>query len=166
VMNPIVDDIEYSTRISTLTLAYFADSGWYQVDLSNANVASGWGRGAGCNFVNDTCINEFGDVPPQNAPFFCNDVVNDLIPGLTSAQQIHGCTPDLSRKARCSIGQYDLELPSAYQYFNSTYGSDVGGSDTLMDFCPVYDGYDNGLCSSPESESAIKANDVERFGLR
>jgi hypothetical protein len=166
VMNPIVDDIEYSTRISTLTLAYFADSGWYQVDLSNANVASGWGRGAGCNFVNDTCINEFGDVPPQNAPFFCNDVVNDPIPGITSAQQIHGCTPDLSRKARCSIGKYDLELPSAYQYFNSTYGSHVGGSDTFMDFCPVYDGYDNGLCSSLESESVIKANDVERFGLR
>ena len=166
VMNPIVDEIEYSTRISTLTLAYFADSGWYQVDLSNANVASGWGRGAGCNFVNDTCINEFGDVPLQNAPFFCNDIVNDLIPGLTSAQQIHGCTPDLSRKARCSIGQYDLDLPSAYQYFNYAYGSHVGGSDTLMDFCPVYDGYDNGLCSSPESESVIKANDVERFGLR
>jgi len=166
VMNPIVDDIEYSTRISTLTLAYFADSGWYQVDLSNADVASGWGRGAGCQFVRETCINEFGNVPPQNAPFFCNDAVNDHIPGLSNAQLIHGCTPDLSRKARCSIGQYNLELPRAYQYFNSTYGADVGGSDTLMDFCPVYDGFENGLCSSPESENVIRANDVERFGLR
>ena len=165
VMNPIVDDIEYSTRISTMTLAYFADSGWYQVDLSNADVASGWGRGAGCHFVNDTCINEFGDVPPQNAPFFCNEVSHDVA-GLSLAQNIHGCTPDLSRKAKCSIGQYDLDLPEAYQYFNSTYGSDVGGSDTLMDFCPVYDGYDNGLCSSPESETVIRANEVERFGLR
>jgi len=166
VMNPIVDDIEYSTRISTLTLAYFADSGWYQVDLSNADVASGWGRGAGCTFVNDTCINEYGDVPPQNAPFFCNEVSDDPIPGLSMPQNIHGCTPDLSRKAKCSIGQYDLDLPKAYQYFNSTYGSDVGGSDTLMDFCPVYDGYDNGLCSSSESETVIRANEVERFGLR
>jgi len=166
VMNPIVDDIEYSSRLSTLTLAYFADSGWYQVDLSNADVASGWGRGAGCNFVNDTCINEYGDVPPQNAPFFCNEVSEDRIPGLSLAQNIHGCTPDLSRKAKCSIGQYDLDLPKAYQYFNSTYGSDVGGSDTLMDFCPVYDGYDNGLCSSPESETVIRANELERFGLR
>ena len=165
VMNPIVDDIEYSTRISTLTLAYFADSGWYQVDLSNADVASGWGRGAGCKFVNDTCINEFGDVPPQNAPFFCNEVSDDDV-GLSLAQNIHGCTPDLSRKAKCSIGQYDLDLPAAYQYFNSTYGSDVGGSDTLMDFCPLYDGYENGLCSSSESETVIRANEVERFGLR
>mmetsp|Transcript_20271 Transcript_20271/g.56357 ORF Transcript_20271/g.56357 Transcript_20271/m.56357 type:complete len:512 (-) Transcript_20271:81-1616(-) len=165
-MNPIVDDIEYSTRISTLTLAYFADSGWYQVDLSNADVASGWGRGAGCQFVNDTCINESGDVPPQNAPFFCNEVSFDGIPGLSAAQSIHGCTPDLSRKARCSIGEYDLDLPKAYQYFNSTYGSKVGGSDTFMDFCPVYDGYDNGLCSSPESATVIRANEIERFGLR
>ena len=131
-MNPVVDDLEYSTRISTLTLAYFADSGWYQVDLSNADVASGWGRGAGCNFVNDACINENGEVPLQNAPFFCNEIPN---PGLSISQDIHGCTPDLSRKATCSIGQYDLDLPPAYQYFNSTYGSDVGGSDTLMDFC-------------------------------
>ena len=166
VMNPIVDDIEYSTRISTLTLAYFADSGWYQVDLSNADVASGWGRGAGCSFVNDTCINEFGDVPPQNAPFFCNEVFDDPIPGFPAAQNIHGCTPDLSRKAKCSIGQYDLDLPEAYQYFNSTYGSRVGGSDILMDFCPVYDGYDNGLCANSESETVVRANEVERFGLR
>jgi Leishmanolysin len=131
-MNPVVDDLEYSTRISTLTLAYFADSGWYQVDLSNADVASGWGRGAGCNFVNDTCINANGEVPPQNAPFFCNEIAS---PTLTLSSNIHGCTPDLSRKATCSIGQYDLDLPPAYQYFNSTYGADVGGSDTFMDFC-------------------------------
>ena len=131
-MNPVVDDLEYSTRISTLTLAYFADSGWYQVDLSNADVASGWGRGAGCSFVNDTCINENGEVPPQNAPFFCNEVPST---GFSMSANIHGCTPDLSRKATCSIGQYDLDLPPAYQYFNSTYGADVGGSDSLMDFC-------------------------------
>jgi hypothetical protein len=162
-MNPVVDDLEYSTRISTLTLAYFADSGWYQVDLSNADVASGWGRGAGCNFVNDTCINQNGEVPPQNAPFFCNDISPE---GLSSAENIHGCTPDLSRKATCSIGQYDLDLPPAYQYFNLTYGADVGGSDSLMDFCPVYMGYDNGLCSSTDGESVIKALDVERFGQR
>lgn len=36
----------------------------------------------------------------------------------------------------------------------------------MMDFCPVYDGYENGLCSSQESEIVIRANEVERFGLR
>ncbi|KAL3907129.1 MAG: hypothetical protein SGILL_008997 [Bacillariaceae sp.] len=151
-MNPVVDDLEYSTRISTLTLAYFADSGWYQVDLSNADVASGWGRGAGCGFVNETCINENGEVPVQNAPFFCNEVPSQ---GFSMASNIHGCTPDLSRKATCSIGQYDLELPPAYQYFNSTYGADVGGV-----------GYDNGLCSNKENEASIRAYGVERIGQR
>lgn len=165
-MNPIVDDLEYSSRISTLTLAYFADSGWYQVDLSNADVATGWGRGAGCNFVNDTCVSTTtGEVPPQNAPFFCNEISTPT--GFSLApQDIHGCTPDLTRKAKCSIGQYDLDLPAAYQYFNSTYGADVGGSDSLMDFCPAYAGFENGLCSSAESASVIRAFDVERFGQR
>jgi Leishmanolysin len=165
-MNPIVDDLDFSTRISTLTLAYFADSGWYQVDLSQADVAPGWGRGAGCSFVNDTCVSTTtGEVPPQNAPFFCNEISTPTGFSLTP-QDIHGCTPDLSRKAKCSIGQYDLDLPAAYQYFNNTYGADVGGSDSLMDFCPVYAGFENGLCSSAESANVIRAVDIERFGQR
>mmetsp|Transcript_6755 Transcript_6755/g.14386 ORF Transcript_6755/g.14386 Transcript_6755/m.14386 type:complete len:471 (-) Transcript_6755:179-1591(-) len=104
--------------------------------------------------------------PRKTRLFFCNEVSEDRIPGLSVAQNIHGCTPDLSRKARCSIGQYDLDLPKAYQYFNSTYGSKVGGSDVLMDFCPVYDGYENGMCSSPQNGNVIRSNEIERFGLR
>jgi len=69
-MNPVVDSVEYSPFISTITLAYFADSGWYQVDLSVAQLAASWGRGAGCGFVEETCIGEDGEVPPQNKPFF------------------------------------------------------------------------------------------------
>jgi Leishmanolysin len=161
-MNPIVDDIGFTARVSTLTLAYFADSGWYQVDLSRADVAAGWGRGAGCGFVNDTCIGKDGQVPPQNAPFFCNDVPTNEEEG---AGAIHGCTPDLSRKAVCSIGHYDLDLPSEYQYFLQTYGSDVGGADPFMDYCPVYLGFSNGLCSSSDN-IALKASPLERFGER
>ena len=33
-MNSIVDDVTFSLRVSPLTLALFADSGWYQVDCS------------------------------------------------------------------------------------------------------------------------------------
>jgi hypothetical protein len=163
-MNPVVDDIEYSTRISTLTLAYFADSGWYQVDLSNAEVAAGWGRGAGCNFAHDTCIGKNGEVSPQNAPFFCNEVPTEL--SRSVATDIHGCTPDLSRKAVCSMGQYDLDLPSEYQYFHDTYGSDVGGADALMDYCPVYSGFDNGACANIESRDFVEVDGVETFGVR
>lgn len=163
-MNPIVDEANFSPRISTLTLAYFADSGWYQVDLNYAKVAAGWGRGTGCNFVNNTCIGANGQVPPGNAPFFCNDV--PPIKGRSFALDIHGCTPDLSRKAVCSMGQYDHELPKEFQYFNETFGPSVGGSDPFMDYCPVYAGFANGLCSNIQNEQYIKANQIETFGVR
>lgn len=163
-MNPVVDDLEYSPRVSTLTLAYFADSGWYQVDLTGSRVASGWGRGAGCGFVNEACIGKNGEVPPPNAPFFCNEIPRSPVGELAS--EVSGCTPDLSRKATCSMGHYGLELPWEYRYFQNTYGSDVGGNDPLMDYCPVYLGYDNGLCSSADTKNSMLASRIERFGER
>ena len=163
-MNPIIDDLESTSLISTLTLAYFADSGWYQVDLSMADVAAGWGRGTGCGFVQDECIGKNGQVPPQNQPFFCNEIPSAY--SRSVASDIHGCTPDLSRKALCSIGRYDLALPQPYQYFLDTYGSDVGGNDPYMDYCPVYSGFVNGLCSSTDDGLALQASPIERFGIR
>lgn len=164
ILNPVVEDLEYYPRISTLTLAYFADSGWYQVDLSGSRVASGWGRGAGCGFVNEACISESGQVPPQNAAFFCNEIPR--IQARSVASEVSACTPDLSRKAVCSMGHYGLDLPWEYRYFQDIYGSDVGGNDPLMDYCPVYTGYDNGLCSNPTAQGAIMASHIERFGER
>jgi len=165
VMNPVVDEYDLSPRISTLTLAYFADSGWYQVDLNYARVAAGWGRGSGCSFVNDTCITEHGQVPPKNAPFFCNEIPSQQ-KSRKAARDIHGCTPDLSRKATCSIGQYEHELPLQFQYFNDTYGANVGGSDPFLDYCPVYSGYANGLCSDISNERIMKSSSLETFGTR
>lgn len=90
-MNPIVTDVplprpesfvlsspEIATSllpsISPLTLAYFSDAGWYDVDFSKASPSSGpWGRGAGCPFVNEKCIMANGKVRAANSAFFCND---------------------------------------------------------------------------------------------
>ena len=163
-MNPVIEDLEYYPRISTLTLAYFADSGWYQIDLSGSRVASGWGRGAGCGFVNEACIGKDGQVPRQNAPFFCNQVPDSQ--AQSTAAQVSACTPDLSRKAVCSMGQYGLDLPWEYRYFQDSYGSNVGGNDPYMDYCPVYAGYDNGLCSNPFTKDFMLASNIERFGER
>jgi hypothetical protein len=163
-MNPVIDDLEYYPRISTLTLAYFADSGWYQVDVTGSQVASGWGRGAGCGFVNEACIGKNGEVPPENAPFFCNEIPGPQFREVAS--HVSGCTPDLSRKAICSMSYHGLELPWEYRYFQDTYGSDVGGNDPLMDYCPVYLGYDNGLCSSADTKDFMLASSIERFGER
>lgn len=163
-MNPIVDGLEFNPRISTTTLAYFADSGWYQVDISRSSLSASWGRGAGCAFVEENCINNAGQVPPSYEPYFCNEV-----PGIDSdgfATEINGCTPDLSRKASCSIGQYLSELPPEYQYFNFTHGANVGGSDAFMDYCPVFSGFSNGLCSDVRNEALIKVNRMEKIGSR
>ena len=163
-MNPMVDSVEYSPFISTITLAYFADSGWYQVDLSMAELAASWGRGAGCSFVEETCIGEDGQVSPTNTPFFCNSVPKTNPSGLV--EEINGCTADMSRKAACSLGQYDLELPPEYQYFVLTYGATVGGNDPFIDYCPTYAGFSNGLCSSRENAQLIRVNKIEQFGPR
>jgi len=69
----------------------------------------------------------------------------DFVQGIV--QEIDGCTPDLSRKAACALGQYDSALPKEYQYFGSLYGGTVGGDDPFIDYCPTYTGFDNGLCS-------------------
>jgi hypothetical protein len=163
-MNPLIEGLPFNPRLSTLTLAFFADSGWYQVDLSRASVATGWGRGAGCPFVFQPCISPDGKVPSGFESYFCND--NPVIDGDGFAVDINGCTADLSRKAACSIGRYNGTLPKAYRYFGDTLGSDVGGSDPFMDYCPVFDGFSNGLCSDPENEALIRIDRMERFGER
>jgi Leishmanolysin len=166
-MNPLLDDsVDFTTRFSTITLAYFADSGWYQVDLSRASLSAGWGRAAGCDFIEQTCVKaDDGQVPSNFNPYFCNQISSDSgEDGVLS--EIHGCTTDLTRKASCSLDQYDGELPSSYQYFNFSYGSNIGGADPFMDYCPVYSGFTNGLCSESDNEALIKVNFIERFGQR
>lgn len=164
-LNPIVDESNSGgPRISTLNLAYFADSGWYQVDLSRAASPPGWGRAAGCDFVDQPCINAEGQVPVPFQDTFCNE--RPAVDADGFATDLSGCTPDLTKKAACSIERYDGALPSAYQYFNGTYGSNVGGRDPLMDYCPVFSGFANGLCSDADNEALVQVDKIERFGDR
>jgi Leishmanolysin len=164
-MNPLVDvSMEFNPRFSTITLAYFADSGWYQVDLSRASLSAGWGRAAGCEFVEGKCIQD-GEVPPQYSSYFCSKSSSSAAENDDFFLSIQGCTPDLSRKASCSMDKYPDALPSVYQYFNFL-GTNVGGNDPYMDYCPVYSGFANGLCSDSQNEALIKVNMVERFGQR
>jgi len=163
-MNPIVDEVPFSLRFSPVTLALFADSGWYQVDLSRTTFSASWGRAAGCGFVNDTCVSQYGEIAEANKQFFCNEVVS---PRTTEViDEIHGCSPDMTRKAACSMSQYEWELPQEYQYFNFTFGSNVGGSEPLLDYCPVYNGFANGLCKEEGNELVLQVNRIEKFGTK
>ena len=162
-MNAIVDEVTFSLRISPVTLALFADSGWYQVDLSRTAYSESWGRGANCSFVNDDCISPDGDISESNEPFFCNQIPETVRRG--SMARIQGCSPDRSRKALCSIAQFENDLPSEYQYFNSSFGANVGGNEPLIDYCPVYSGFSDGVCKESSSVLLIVSG-IEEFGLR
>jgi len=155
-MNPVVDDVAFTLKISSITLALFADSGWYQVDLSRAAAPAGWGRGTGCPFVDNTCITSDGSVSNSNAAFFCNQTI------------FYGCSPDMTRKAACNIDWHHNDLPPQYQYFHATLGSGVGGQEAFIDYCPVYSGFSNGECSSKSTENsgALKMASFEDFGVK
>ncbi|KAL7481178.1 hypothetical protein ACHAW6_006859 [Cyclotella cf. meneghiniana] len=168
-LNPIVDDVPYSLYISSLTLAYFADSGWYKVDTNRIAPPSIWGRNAGCNFVFQKCITRDGQVTANNNAFFCNNFISSKRNiKEDSKTEIHGCDLDSSSKAVCSIVEYDLELADEYNYFGKTKlvgGDFYGGSDPTLDYCPIFQGYSNGLCGSESSEKYVGVKkSLEVFG--
>ncbi|KAL7545373.1 hypothetical protein ACHAWF_008721 [Thalassiosira exigua] len=107
--------------ITALTLALLEDSGWY---IPNYEVAqnSPWGLGAGCEFVEEQCIQD-GDLPKWAEGTFCND------------KEKIGCTPDRQIIALCSIAAWSGNLPEGYQYFEDP---SVGGALQQMEFCPAY----------------------------
>mmetsp|Transcript_18387 Transcript_18387/g.27894 ORF Transcript_18387/g.27894 Transcript_18387/m.27894 type:complete len:622 (-) Transcript_18387:6-1871(-) len=160
-MNSVVDEAPFSLRIPPLSLALFADSGWYQVDTGRAAYSTGWGRGAGCSFVNEECLTHDGLVSSSMEPFFCNEAA-----GVINDNGIQGCSSDITRKAVCSMAQYEADIPVEYQYFDDILGPNFGGGDPLIDYCPVYRGFSNGLCKDVSSAALLTISDSnEEFGV-
>ena len=54
--------------ISRMTLAVLHDSGWYNVDFSQANSDYTWGKGLGCDFAKKSCL-QFMSSKRQIRPF-------------------------------------------------------------------------------------------------
>mmetsp|Transcript_6768 Transcript_6768/g.9851 ORF Transcript_6768/g.9851 Transcript_6768/m.9851 type:complete len:1041 (-) Transcript_6768:35-3157(-) len=108
--------------VSIFTLAALADSGWYRVDFTKADVLP-WGYNRGCDFTNKNCIAN------SNTAFkdhFCT-VNGDL-----------QCTQNHYAKGQCSVADYSGALPGHYQYFST---ANRGGINELLDYCPVYSLY-------------------------
>lgn len=145
IMNPIVDSVLSSTHISPLTLAYFMDSGWYEVNVASAAEPDTWGRAAGCNFVNDQCISQPNDQPTSK--LFC------------AQSHQEGCSDDMMGKAKCSMVAYGNDLPFEYQYFDNPV---IGGGDAGLDFCPTFVGSSGDLCSTDKS----RISRLEEFGMK
>eukprot|EP00163_Fabomonas_tropica_P014800 TRINITY_DN2690_c0_g1_i15.p1 TRINITY_DN2690_c0_g1~~TRINITY_DN2690_c0_g1_i15.p1 ORF type:complete len:831 (-),score=166.25 TRINITY_DN2690_c0_g1_i15:672-3164(-) len=109
---------------SNISLALFADMGWYRVEWKVAERLL-WGYREGCNFAQSKCTT-------WDKEFFCD----------TKDQQ--GCTHDTLAKGFCNLATFSTSLPGHFQYIPGSPTS--GGRDQYADFCPFFQGYSNGDC--------------------
>ncbi|KAF4323789.1 hypothetical protein BBO99_00000961 [Phytophthora kernoviae] len=114
----------YDPVYSALTLALFADSGWYEVASFASVQPLAWGYHEGCGMAQSLC-SQWSD------RYICTD----------SSQR--GCTPDFNAKGYCNVASYSSSIPAGFQYFKDPL---FGGRDTFADYCPFYRGYNNGDC--------------------
>ena len=122
---------ERDTVVSAFTLALFEDTGWYLVDYDKAQGLS-WGEGQGCGFVDETCDR-------WNSRYFCEQ------------QNRQGCTINFKARARCNLRDYSSALPSHFQYFSNP---DLGGRDSLADYCPYFAPSSGGFCDDDDTSTA------------
>jgi hypothetical protein len=115
VMNEYMSAISaYDPVYSALTLALFADSGWYEVTGFAQAQPLPWGYHEGCGMAKSRC-SEWND------RYICTD----------SSQ--YGCTSDFNVKGYCNVASYSSSIPAGFQYFQDPL---LGGRDTYADYCP------------------------------
>lgn len=122
--------------LSAITLALFADSGWYVVDGSQAEPLL-WGLRAGCAFVERSCAawHELG-----------TSVDGVALPAFTCDEHsADACHYDQRSKAYCELKRYSW-LPEELRYF-APADQTLGGYSQMLDYCPVFRAYSNGDCT-------------------
>jgi hypothetical protein len=130
---------------STITLALLEDTGWYDVDYSQADILR-FGLKRGCDFATGSCKDW------SQETYFCN----------TDGKQ--RCTYDRRAKGQCYLRNYLDPLPTYDQYFDGQ--PNRGGSDSLADYCPIYvprvkdpNGRD-GWCANPANDPSTNIASV------
>ncbi|KAJ8578899.1 hypothetical protein ON010_g304 [Phytophthora cinnamomi] len=121
----------YHNVFSALTLAFFADSGWYRVNASTSEVMH-FGRKKGCAFATQKCIDPLTEVPVA-ADHFC------------TSRDYQGCSVDATSRSVCSLSTNDQVIPEEYRYFPRNPGK--GGENIFADYCPLNLGYESGDCT-------------------
>ncbi|KAA3677465.1 leishmanolysin-like peptidase, partial [Paragonimus westermani] len=119
--------------VSKLTLAFFYDSGWYDVDMSQAEPLA-WGQNWGCDFVLKSCYEYMEIQKHRNLTVspWCNEVN-------PSSQ----CLSDENAFGFCDLKNLGRSLGPQNQYFNELKNvprdqiSKYGGQNELADYCPI-----------------------------
>eukprot|EP00756_Hemistasia_phaeocysticola_P022323 Hpha_TRINITY_DN15826_c3_g6::TRINITY_DN15826_c3_g6_i1::g.190110::m.190110/K01404/GP63; leishmanolysin len=124
---------------SKMTLAYFKDTGHYDVDYSVVGSNFFWGKSRGCDFWTKKC-NEIAPAGPE----FC-------FPADPAVKE-EGCDYTMIGGGYCDVVGYSSCLDPQYQYFagQCTYGASQSG---VTDFCPTWKAYSNSLCNDPSAAS-------------
>ncbi|KAH9137443.1 hypothetical protein LEN26_005736 [Aphanomyces euteiches] len=136
----------YRNPVSGLTLSYFQDSGWYQVNFSSAEPMY-WGANRGCPFAYDSCIQASVATPSDH---FCVDA------------SVDSCSVDLTSRGVCTIRKSasSVSIPIYDQYFSDPQ---VGGA-SFPDFCPLYTGFMQGDCWNASNLQTITASKINLLG--
>ncbi|KAG8348002.1 putative Leishmanolysin [Trypanosoma vivax] len=116
---------------STLTMAFFEDSGFYKVSWGTEE-PMGWGYGAGCSFLEKKCVeNDTSNFPE----WFCDSITPER-------QKL--CTADRRGLGKCQMAKFKEELPAHLQYFTNR---SQGGGRSLMDCCPLVVAHSRTMCA-------------------
>ncbi|KAL7534216.1 hypothetical protein ACHAXR_005736 [Thalassiosira sp. AJA248-18] len=137
--------------LSPLTLALLEDSGWYRANYQSDYVQiSMFGHGAGCNFIENNCIDSNGKVPYEFQEHFCSTPISLSNGGQINVAQSGSqtCDPSHTQKTYCDlvdinqvvgIGKTGTILepaPPKFQYFEGRPNIRPY-IFTNADFCPV-----------------------------
>ncbi|OWY94688.1 Leishmanolysin M8 metalloprotease, partial [Phytophthora megakarya] len=139
----------YRNVFSGLTLAFFADSGWYRVNSSSSETLH-FGRKKGCAFASSKCIDPVTQIPIAS-DHFC----------ATPATEFQGCSVDGTSRAVCSLSTQSQTIPAEYQYFPSP---SKGGINTFADYCPLVVGYTGGDCTISTNLLKLGKTSINAYG--
>jgi len=164
--------------LSPLSLALLEDSGWYRANYQSEYVQiSMFGHGAGCDFVENNCIDSKGNVPDVFKEHFCNTPITISSNGLIDTQRSgkQTCDPSHTQKTYCdlvntnevvAIGKTGTVLepaPLEFQYFQPNFRPYIF---TNADYCPVPH-LDPQSCTEHNGRSPILSEQLEageRYG--
>ena len=111
----VIDSEIHDIVYSSITLALFEDSGWYQVDYSYASLPQ-WGVKQGCLFTSQKCV--------------INQVATNQL--FNTDRNNKQCDYKRLNKGITNIKKYSEDIQAAFQYFSDP----KEGGDPYADYCP------------------------------